>query len=314
MTPVATPVALRAHTWDAALEETLSGGSDAPAAGVAAVHSVHARVVNIRCGAKLIALAHGDLDDAPWTIRIIEHDWPMITSARVGDGVAFAADAVVLRPEDDDLRITLAPADAVVLRADTGIPSHESLRLALSVLDGMPSPAPATPFGALAADALIAGIRRLETAARGLLASGDPAMNAPVATAAERLLGLGEGLTPSGDDVLTGLAFVCAHPGFHLAALLPPLRAAAATADRRTTQLSEVTLRAALTGRARQRMHDLVDAVIARAERDLRTAVAKTAEIGHSSGHDILTGIRLGMHLSASTTIRPIPSDQGDHR
>ncbi|GAA2893806.1 DUF2877 domain-containing protein [Microbacterium esteraromaticum] len=314
MTPVATPVALRAHTWDAALEETLSGGSDAPAAGVAAVHSVHARVVNIRCGAMLVALAHEDLDDAPWTIRIVERDWPMIASARVGDRVAFAADGVVLRPEVDDLRITLARVDAVVLRAGTGIPSADSLLLALSVLDGMSSPAPTTPFGALAADALNAGIRRLDTAARVLLGSSGRTTRASVTTAAERLLGLGEGLTPSGDDVLTGLAFVCAHPGFGLTALVPPLRAAAATADRRTTQLSEVTLRAALTGRARRRMHDLVDAVIAHAEKDLRIAVARTAEIGHTSGHDILTGIRLGMQLSASATSRPTPSDQGDHR
>jgi hypothetical protein len=170
------------------------------------------------------------------------------------------------------------------------------------VLDGMPAPAASTPFGALAADALVAGIRRLDTAARVLLASGGSEEGALVTAAAERLLGLGEGLTPSGDDVLTGLAFVSAHPGFGLTSLLTPLRAAAATAERRTTQLSEVTLRAALSGRGRRRMHDLIDAVIAGEENDLRTAVSRTAEIGHTSGHDILAGIRLGMRLSASAT------------
>ena len=60
--------------------------------------------------------------------------------------------------------------------------------------------------------------------------------------------------------------------------------------------------------------HDSYDAVLTATESDLRSAVARTAEIGHSSGHDILTGIRLGMQLSASTTTRPTPSDQGDHR
>ena len=301
MTPVATPVALSAHTWDAALEETLSGGSDAPTAGVATVHSVHARVINIRRGAALIALAHGDLDDAPWTIRILDRDWPTVASARVGDSVDLTADAIVL-PDADGLRITLAPADARVLTAGTGIPSADSLGLALSVLDGMPSPAPSTPFGALAADALAAGIRRLDTAAHVLLTTGEPEASASVTAAAERLLGLGEGLTPSGDDVLTGLAFVSAHSGFGLTALLAPLRAAAATAERRTTQLSEVTLRAALSGRARRRIHDLMDAVIAGVENDIRSAVSRTAEIGHSSGHDILAGIRMGMRLCASAT------------
>ncbi|QMU97763.1 DUF2877 domain-containing protein [Microbacterium esteraromaticum] len=312
MTPVATPVALRAHTWDAALEETLSGGSDAPAVGVA-VHSVHRSVVNIRRGAALIALAHERLDDAPWTVRISERDWPAVASARAGDDVLLADDAVVLRPADDEVRIVLDPRDRRVLGATTGIPSTDSLRGACAVLDAVPSPAATTPFGALAADALAAGIHRLQASARELIATDAPDAADATAAAAERLLGLGEGLTPSGDDVLTGLAFVAAHPGFGLSTLLAPLRAAAATAHRRTTQLSEVTLRAALGGRARRRMHDLMDAVISGDAAALRTAVAGTAEIGHTSGHDILTGIRLGVVLAASH-IRPIPSDQGDHR
>lgn len=298
MTPVATPVALRAHSWDAALEETLSGGSDAPAVGVAVVHSVHAHVVNVRRGAALIALAHESLDDAPWTIRIADHDWPAVRSARVGGEAGITADAVVLCSRTGDVRIALGPADARMLRPGAGIPSSDALRRALDVLDGVPSPAAATPFGALAADALAAGIRRLRVSALSLLETDAPDASAATTAAAERLLGLGEGLTPSGDDVLTGVAFVAAHPGFGLSALLSPLRAAAATADRRTTQLSEVTLHAALNGRARRRMHDLLDAVIAGDEPALRAAVAHTAEIGHTSGFDILTGIRLGVELA----------------
>ncbi|MEV7631262.1 DUF2877 domain-containing protein [Microbacterium sp. NPDC089318] len=304
MTPVATPVALHARTWDAALEETLSGGSDAPAIGVAAVHSVHAHVVNIRRGSSLVALVHESLDDAPWTVRVADRDWFAIAAARIGEEVGFTTDAVVLRRGADEVRITLSPAGSRMLRADAGIPSDESLRRALAILDGLPSPAAATPFGALAADALAAGIHRLRLSASSLIQTHEPHAADAVAAAAERLLGLGEGLTPSGDDVLTGLAFTAAHPGLDLTALLAPLRTATASADRRTTVLSEVTLRAALDGRARRRMHDLIDALIADDEPALRSAISRTAEIGHTSGFDILTGVRLALEVVLVTRTR----------
>jgi hypothetical protein len=305
MTPVATPVALHARTWDAALEETLSGGSDAPSIGVAAVHSVHAHAVNVRHGDSLVALVHESLDDAPWTIRVWDGDWSAVAAARIGDEVEFAPHAVVLRRGADGVRIALPAAGSQILRASAGIPSDESLRRAFAVLDRVPSPAAATPFGALVADALTAGIQRLRTAARSLLETDAPDAPDAVATAAERLLGLGEGLTPSGDDVLTGLAFTAAHPGLGLTALLVPLHTAIATADRRTTRLSAVTLRAALHGRARRRMHDLIDALISDDEPALRAAVASTAEIGHTSGLDILTGIRLAVELARGRLAHP---------
>ena len=304
MTPVATPVALRASTWDAALEETLSGGSDAPSPSEAEVHSVHARVVNVRRGEMLIALAHASLDDAPWTIRIAEQDWSAVTTARVGDHVTLGTDVLVLRSGRQEVRVGLAPTDARVLRPCTGIPSDDSLRLAVAVLDGVPTPAATTPVGALAADALAAGVQRLRTGARSLVAAGAPDSADVVAAAAERLLGLGEGLTPSGDDVLAGLAFASAHPGLGLTALLAPLGTAAASADRRTTLLSAVTLRASLSGRARRRMHDLLDALIAGDEAAVRIAVGRTAEIGHTSGFDILTGIRIALELALDTRTR----------
>ena len=310
MTPVATPVALRASTWDAALEETLSGGSDAPSSSDApfssegAVHSVHARVVNVRRGEMLIALAHESLDDAPWTIRIAEQDWSTVATARVGDPVALGTGVLVLRSGRQEVRVGLAPTDARVLRPCTDIPSDDSLRLAVAALDGVPSPAAATPFGALAADALAAGIQRLRAGARSLVAADAPDAADVVAAAAQRLLGLGEGLTPSGDDVLAGLAFASAHPGLGLTALLAPLGVAAASADQRTTLLSAVTLRAALSGRARRRMHDLLDALIAGEEAAVRIAVGRTAEIGHTSGFDILTGIRIALELALGTRTR----------
>ncbi|WP_336645153.1 DUF2877 domain-containing protein [Microbacterium sp. USHLN186] len=314
MTPVATPVALRAHTWDAALEETLSGGSDAPVLGIAsapriaAVHSVHTWVVNIRCGDDLIALAHQRLDDAPWTVRIAHDDWPALTASRVDDAVALSPGGITLSRASGAVRIGLAPDAARRLMPAEGAPAPSALRRTLEILSAIPSPAAATPFGALAADALAAGIRRLRVSARQLLDAPSPEAADAVARSADRLIGLGEGLTPSGDDVLTGLAFVAAHPGLALRPLLDPLSTVAAAAEARTTLLSAVTLRAALDGRARLRMHDLLLALIDADEPRLRDAIIRTAAIGHTSGYDILTGIRLGLELARDAPTGPAPT------
>ncbi|HKT57590.1 MAG TPA: DUF2877 domain-containing protein, partial [Microbacterium sp.] len=111
-------------------------------------------------------------------------------------------------------------------------------------------------------------------------------------------LGLGEGLTPTGDDILTGLAFLAAQPGMHLAARLPAIAAAADDRDA-TTLLGAVTLRHAACGRARQRLHDLVCGIADGDDALVELAVMRIREIGHTSGDDILTGIRLALELES---------------
>jgi hypothetical protein len=51
-------------------------------------------------------------------------------------------------------------------------------------------------------------------------------------------------------------------------------------------------------------MHDLLDALIAGDEAAVRIAVGRTAEIGHTSGFDILTGIRIALELALDTRTR----------
>ncbi len=114
--------------------------------------------------------------------------------------------------------------------------------------------------------------------------------------AAQRLIGLGEGLTPTGDDILTGLAFLAAQDGMRLGAHLSAIAAVDTDA---TTLLAAVTLRHALQGRARQRLHDLALA-IGDDEAGILRAAARIREIGHTSGEDLLTGIRLALDLESA--------------
>lgn len=314
MTPVATPVAITATSWDAALAETLSQAArraSADGARPCRVHSVHARVLNIRHDDALIALADDLLDDAPCTVRVPLSDG-LLEGIRVGDGVRLRDERIEITTATGIIVIALAGAPRWVPPAITAPLTADALATARATLDALPSPIPATPFGRASAALLDTGAARLRTAALARLHGGRE-QDAEVTDAANGLLGLGEGLTPSGDDILTGLALIAAHETFALTDLIPALAASLLGAAERTTLLSAVTLQAAIRGRGRERLHDLITAIAAGDRDRLAHAVTRTTEIGHTSGHDILTGIRLALELSARTHPNRLIFE-GDHR
>ncbi|WP_052226549.1 DUF2877 domain-containing protein [Microbacterium mangrovi] len=291
MTPVATPIATQAISWDAALAQTLESAADHPFAdgSHATVHSVHARVVNVLCAGDLVAIVDDSLDDAPGTVRVPSASWQ---SDVVVPGAPVRIDGAAL--------VLPAPGGEIVVRAEGAagwmpvpadlccIPTAQ-LRDASALLAEDPGRTSPTPFGAAAAALLALRVEDLRTA----VLNGEPAA---VTATAQSLVGLGEGLTPTGDDILSGLAFLAAQPGMRLGAHLPAIAAVDTDA---TTLLAAVTLRHALRGRARQRIHDLALAIGGDRSGILRAA-ARVREIGHTSGEDLLTGIRLALDLEAA--------------
>jgi uncharacterized protein DUF2877 len=106
------------------------------------------------------------------------------------------------------------------------------------------------------------------------------------ALAAERLVGLGVGLTPEGDDLLAATAAVLVAVG-DAAGFAPadraPFLAALVPADigRRTTALSATLLRLAAEGRAVEPLHALVDV----SDAHWREALVRLEGAGASTGH-----------------------------
>lgn len=105
------------------------------------------------------------------------------------------------------------------------------------------------------------------------------------------LLGYGHGLTPSGDDFLLGMLFALewiAFPGRDalVAALFPLLT--------RTTEISAAMLKMGAAGHYGERLLQLVTA----REEEVAHAIRLIADYGHSSGHDMLCGIRFALMLS----------------
>lgn len=110
-----------------------------------------------------------------------------------------------------------------------------------------------------------------------------------VRVAADRLLGLGPGLTPAGDDVLAGL-FVAAQLAPYAARPLDVLaRHVRGRAHGRTTALSATLLRCAADGHGVPELIAFVEAVGGGGHAS--AAYAELARVGHTSGRDLAVGV-----------------------
>jgi hypothetical protein len=116
------------------------------------------------------------------------------------------------------------------------------------------------------------------------------------------LAGLGGGLTPAGDDFLTGVMLWAwlAHPepqGFCRSLL----EASAA----RTTMLSAAFLRCVAAGECSAAWHALLAALDGGSERQLADAVKSVLSFGHTSGADALAGfVWMGLAPAQAETTR----------
>jgi hypothetical protein len=115
--------------------------------------------------------------------------------------------------------------------------------------------------------------------------------------AAARLVGLGQGLTPAGDDFLCGF-FVAGHcrraARLARARLLTSFAEAVRGLLEQTTDISAGFLSDALAGRVSRPLAALAEACSGAPGSDLDGALRRLAAIGHSSGLDAATGFFYG--------------------
>jgi Protein of unknown function (DUF2877) len=110
------------------------------------------------------------------------------------------------------------------------------------------------------------------------------------------LIGLGPGLTPSGDDFLMGaLALLDALGQRKIHAALA--RAVIDAAPALTSPLSACFLRAAAAGHVGERLHGAVASIL---HANVDAAVAGAPRIGHTSGWDMLAGIAATLRTLAA--------------
>ena len=112
------------------------------------------------------------------------------------------------------------------------------------------------------------------------------------------LIGLGPGLTPSGDDFLTGLftIFNMKNSPFYPYRLF--CEDVIKKAKTLTNEISYMTLKKAAFGKVRESIISLLNSLLVEDDEDLILSLNKLLNIGSSSGTDIAFGIVFGMEAT----------------
>jgi hypothetical protein len=115
-----------------------------------------------------------------------------------------------------------------------------------------------------------------------------------------KLVGLGPGLTPSGDDFLVGMLAVLSLAGrFDLVAAVDQV--IRPTLEEGTGPISRLHLAAALDGESSERLHLMVNALLTGDHGLLASRLVLISQVGHSSGWDSLAGAVMVLRVLART-------------
>ncbi|AGK52376.1 DUF2877 domain-containing protein [Bacillus sp. 1NLA3E] len=112
------------------------------------------------------------------------------------------------------------------------------------------------------------------------------------------LIGLGPGLTPSGDDFLTGLLTTFNMPDCPCQSYKGFCEQVVMSAKLLTNDISFMTLRKASLGKVRESIVCLINSAVNGREKELISALDNVLKIGSSSGTDIALGLVSGLETN----------------
>lgn len=139
-----------------------------------------------------------------------------------------------------------------------------------------------------------AAIHRIVEAEEAFLLEDATLMNHAVS----ELVGLGPGLTPSSDDMLSGLVLLCSlysrNRGSHRDASRMVSQAVEAGSRGKTTRLSEEFLRQAALGMGNEPVMRLCGASLTAGREAVSRETKRILALGETSGTDIVLGVALG--------------------
>jgi len=295
------------------------------------VHSVFRQALNLEAAGQLVAVAPQAAGGLPNGLAVSGN--PDFQALGVARGMAMEGTWPTFEIPDASLRLELGRAWSWSPRLRPGtIDAHEPavqsrvqlaagivaaratqvgfaqcvtlLRPALapvgsSILGGPGSAGPADPDRAeghlarLEDPSARAGLLAIE-ALRSAIALGD---HEAAFSAADRLVGLGAGLTPSGDDVLVGLTAALRAAGHPLAD--PLSRHAARRSPDATTDVARAAHEHAAHGDYAERLHEVLDALAHGDDAAVRLRVERALAWGASSGADALLGMLIGLEAAS---------------
>ncbi|MEX0422675.1 DUF2877 domain-containing protein [Providencia rettgeri] len=113
-----------------------------------------------------------------------------------------------------------------------------------------------------------------------------------------QFVGLGIGLTPSGDDYLVGLMAFLLLIGHPAATFYPEFYQGITQSLSQTTPISAITLEKALNREYRENMQQLIQSLVDAKETNIYPQFLQILNIGSSSGSDMLFGLRDALYIT----------------
>ncbi len=215
--------------------------------------------------------------------------WP-----KVGDAVTVTgafihiADRPFAKFDDADIWVPEAAPDWTLQSLCVGLDRVEQLWRVGSDEQGLAAAGvgESTEAPSLIMKAAAPGLDAFDHIVGNLLSERAPCAS-DAATLGE-LVGLGPGLTPSGDDLLSGALIALAS--LDLLEARDMLWRVCDDHLARTNDISRAHLRSASLGYGAAALHQAIDAVIAGDRAHIEPAIAAVSAIGHSSGRDAFAG------------------------
>jgi len=124
--------------------------------------------------------------------------------------------------------------------------------------------------------------------------------------AAQKLIGLGPGLSPSADDALSGFTAALWWVSRSLNKdidRVKKINETVVSCSGATTLLSQQLLRHAAKGETNERVEKLLDAILAGGSPKVECGVEEVLKIGETSGIDMIVGVLVGLNLGLSMYI-----------
>ncbi|WP_104087990.1 DUF2877 domain-containing protein [Cryobacterium sp. N19] len=258
------------------------------------IHSVFATACNIAVGELLITVHDAAKQHTPTSVRVaMVGTTPWTPIVHVGDRASFRSGWLSFGSHLLDLRgVPMWAPHAPACFAPPAVARR--LLDELIRVHGAPT--------ARSSSALAFTLARDLAALRGIVAgTASDSRTDDLDVVVGRLIGAGEGLTPSGDDVLVGLLAALTRGGQTAGstAIVSRIAESVLRNTHRTTSISAHYLRLATRGSFSEPLTNLVDSVFTGSSvDDVHARTREVLSVGASSGADALRGVLLGLEAA----------------
>ncbi|MED4582882.1 DUF2877 domain-containing protein [Brevibacillus choshinensis] len=263
------------------------------------VHSIFDKTINIQCSenGELFTIACSQLDNGPNTL-VVDHKRfqnsgiDVNDPVFVSDGTLFVGEPFTISCQDViswECVLPAYPSDQGSLLANVAV--MKDYLAAHGKTGGMKKVLqPANVFEAEVSRLLMSRSSQLvkDLAARRWSKAHEQAIG---------IVGLGPGLTPSGDDFLTGLFSVYHMPNIPRCLPHSFFAEIVLASAQRTNEISFMMLKKAAIGHVRESIVLLLQSIISGTTEEVVLSLGHVLNIGSSSGTDMALGLLSGLEL-----------------